>query len=1033
MVASMELTPWNGTVIGVVGEGRAGKTSLINALLGKPSTQSPSTIGVDTYSLSISETMVSEGGRWRKDDHRGNMFESEIAEQLKRKKREKEKASSSSPNAPTTTPPLSSSSSAPSRPESQPTLASHNESNRGSTSNPEKKEPKVDQDPFSVAIVKEFDEEACMKRLGDIKDDDSGLRIALHDFGGQPVFYSLHHLFINKSSFYTIVFNMGDLLVTDPVKLKESKQFLEFWIESITIHTLHANQTAQVAFVGTHKDKYNNASDHDKIHTILSQLVEGAPIANSMLENINGEGMKGTTTHYFFPVDNTKGTADPTIVQLMDCIVSTVKEASHVRRKKPVTWLKFVDLIKVKQATATYISYSEAFDIAKSVGIPGKDFDHLLKFLHDMSILMWFDDGFLKQTIILDPFEFLVKAITTVVCKHVTTEGDPTNHSTDASKRCKKSHLKDWKNFMKTAIVTNALLFDLLAEWSAQAKVIVQLMINFSIMVPLVASDETGASNSPTSSSTFIIPCLLPETETPFTLYQTLGRGKRYSYCVFLFTVNDLLDTSNKIERADIKGDACLPTGLFSRLLGKVVAHCQEFPENTLHSMIMYRSEITSFIGSQQFRVRECIDEKYILLEIEGSYALNVFQVVQDMIQSALDECMKSLKCVCALPYTSTGSDGDMTTVECFIPLELMQNSASKGIELHLSQLVLTDTMIREKYSPFLARTDVTKYDVFLSYRWGDYDSKLVNGLFDGASRKTVGEDHRQVIVFKDDERLKIGEDFQFAFAGALFNTSTVVLIVSAAGLQRLVTHDPNVEDNVLIEWLLSLECSKETNNPKKSRVEKILPIMIGEVDLEENIGSLFECENFKKISTKIPVASIQKVKRILESKGFTPSPQLDTYTVKDILGAITKGLGIQMNEKPKKKIMDIVDKIMEALNDCKGVNDITAQSLSSSSSHDHSQAVITSSGNDGSSVVSNLRSEVEANRHDKAYEILKNEENCKKGKFGELCEFLEDELGLTSVERLMKATIELHKEIADKYLKRIPRDEYMSLVSNDL
>ena len=498
--------------------------------------------------------------------------------------------------------------------------------------------------------------------------------------------------------------------------------------------------------------------------------------------------------------------------------------------------------------------------------------------------------------------------------------------------------------------------------------------------------------------------------------------------------MNDLLDTSNKIEWADIKGDACLPTGLFSRLLGKVVAHCQEFPENTLHSMIMYRSEITSFIGSQQFRVRECIDEKYILLEIEGSYALNVFQVVQDMIQSALDECMKSLKCVPALPYAAVDSDEAMATVECFIPLELMQSRVSQKVDLHLSQgLSLTCADMRKKYSSFLARTDVTKYDVFLSYRWGDYDSKLVNHLFDGASRKTIGEDHREVLVFKDNERLKVGEDFQSAFAGSLFNTSTVVLIVSAAGLQRLVTHDPNVEDNVLIEWLLSLECSKETNNPKKSRVEKILPIMIGEVDLEENIGSLFECENFKKISTKIPVASIQKVKRILESKGFTPSPQLDTYTVKDILGAITKGLGIQMNEKPKKKIMDIVDKIMEALNDCKGVNDITAQSLSSSSSHDHSQAVITSSGNDGSSVVSNLRSEVEANRHDKAYEILKNEENCKKGKFGELCEFLEDELGLTSVERLMKATIELHKEIADKYLKRIPRDEYMSLVSNDL
>merc|ERR1711998_223087 len=380
--------------------------------------------------------------------------------------------------------------------------------------------------------------------------------------------------------------------------------------------------------------------------------------------------------------------------------------------------------------------------------------------------------------------------------------------------------------------------------------------------------------------------------------------------------------------------------------------------------------EITSFIGSQQFRVRECIDEKYILLEVEGSYALSVFQVIQYMIQSALDECMKSLKCVCALPYTSTGSaDGDMTTAECFIPLELMQNSASKGIELHLShELVLTDTMMREKYSPFLARTDVTKYDVFLSYRQGGYDSKLVNRLFDGASRKTVGEDHRQVIVFKDSERLKIGEDFQFAFAGALFNTSTVVLIISAAGLLRLVTHDPDTEDNVVIEWLLSLECSKETNSPKKSRVEKVLPIMVGDVDLDENVGSLFVCENFKNISTKIPVASIQKVKKILERKGFTPSTQLDTYTVKDILGAITKGMGIKMDEMPRKKIMDTVDKIMEALYDCKGLKDITApSSSSSSSSHDNSQAVATSSGNDGSGVVSSLRSEVEANRYDKA------------------------------------------------------------------
>ena len=45
---------------------------------------------------------------------------------------------------------------------------------------------------------------------------------------------------------------------------------------------------------------------------------------------------------------------------------------------------------------------------------------------------------------------------------------------------------------MKTAIVTNIFLFDHRS-----------LKQNFSLMVPLVASDEAGASNSPTSSSPF--------------------------------------------------------------------------------------------------------------------------------------------------------------------------------------------------------------------------------------------------------------------------------------------------------------------------------------------------------------------------------------------------------------------------------------------------------------------------------------------------------------------------------------------------
>ena len=152
---------------------------------------------------------------------------------------------------------------------------------------------------------------------------------------------------------------------------------------------------------------------------------------------------------------------------------------------------------------------------------------------------------------------------------------------------------------------------------------------------------------------------------------------------------------------------------------------------------------------------------------------------------------------------------------------------------------------------------------------------------------------------------------------------------------------------------------------------------------------------------------------------------------MKDILSAITKGLGIQMNEKPKKKIMDIVDKIMEALNDCEGVKDIAAPSSSSSSSSsiDHHQANDGSRKGSGGGVVSNLREEVEANRYDRAYEILLNENNCKKGKFDALCEYLQEELGVDTGEDLKRCTKDWHESIGE-YLKGVRRNEYMSLVS---
>ena len=124
---------------------------------------------------------------------------------------------------------------------------------------------------------------------------------------------------------------------------------------------------------------------------------------------------------------------------------------------------------------------------------------------------------------------------------------------------------------MSKAVITRALLLDLLDEWSMHANVIIQLMINFGLMAPLVSNEHE--SHDAIDAASYIIPCLLTDTQTPYVPYRTLSSGKQHSFCVFIFTVTDLLDLEARIELNSIVKDACLPTGLFSRLLGKVVLY----------------------------------------------------------------------------------------------------------------------------------------------------------------------------------------------------------------------------------------------------------------------------------------------------------------------------------------------------------------------------------------------------------------------------------------------------------------------------
>eukprot|EP00924_Labyrinthula_sp_SR-Ha-C_P007564 snap_masked-scaffold_110-processed-gene-0.14-mRNA-1 protein AED:1.00 eAED:1.00 QI:0/0/0/0/1/1/2/0/375 len=111
---------------------------------------------------------------------------------------------------------------------------------------------------------KSFVHEYTTSIYSDFTTYDTFLRV--YDFGGQEVFSSVHHIFMNKKAFYLVVFNMTKLNEKDLFRLK-------FWCESILANT----PKAPVLFIGTYLNtflKKNETLDgvNYKLKSFLTEL-----------------------------------------------------------------------------------------------------------------------------------------------------------------------------------------------------------------------------------------------------------------------------------------------------------------------------------------------------------------------------------------------------------------------------------------------------------------------------------------------------------------------------------------------------------------------------------------------------------------------------------------------------------------------------------------------------------------------------------------------------------------------------------------
>jgi hypothetical protein len=179
------------------------------------------------------------------------------------------------------------------------------------------------------------------------------------DFGGQQVYYVLHHLFITEGV-YCLCFNMLEAL-NNP---SECMEYIAFWLNSTYLHVV-SKDGCSILLVGTHRDIVADPQQHRTISDALRNQFERCSFwrcvrqpSRVLLRDSSEDGL------CFFPVDNTRilhvGTTS-----VMDTINLLAEQQVQAREEKPLRWLKVLDeLQKIQEGDVNYIELGSRADHA---------------------------------------------------------------------------------------------------------------------------------------------------------------------------------------------------------------------------------------------------------------------------------------------------------------------------------------------------------------------------------------------------------------------------------------------------------------------------------------------------------------------------------------------------------------------------------------------------------------------------------------------------------------------------------------------
>eukprot|EP00924_Labyrinthula_sp_SR-Ha-C_P007509 maker-scaffold_24-snap-gene-5.49-mRNA-1 protein AED:0.57 eAED:0.62 QI:0/0/0/1/1/1/2/0/556 len=303
----------------------------------------------------------------------------------------------------------------------------------------------------------------------DFRTADTYLRV--YDFGGQEIFSSVHHIFMNKKAIYLVVFNM--------TKLKEKDLFrLKFWCESILRNT----PKAPVLFIGTFlstflKKNKTLGSVNSLFKSFLSNL-------SGMLTIIEDEET------IFFPVENAVD-YDKTREKAIKIELMSIYNLLYSR-----IWIKsvYVFFLDNCREESSYMTCQNFKLKAKKCNFSEEEIKEMLQIYSKEGIISYFTNINLSESddfIFFAP-SFLAQALGSFI-------RDKSFH--ELAFRTNKNVFSNSRKYIDFGIIRKDLLEVLLKEYTKKEREYVLSLALHSLILFV----------DPREKNSFIVPELLPE------------------------------------------------------------------------------------------------------------------------------------------------------------------------------------------------------------------------------------------------------------------------------------------------------------------------------------------------------------------------------------------------------------------------------------------------------------------------------------------------------------------------------------------